>query len=554
MIDCQDVIKIYSDPETNIRVAALRGIDMRIRDGELISIIGPSGSGKSTLIKILAGIESISSGIVNIGNFELGKLSADQLLEYRLKMVGLVHQFPERTLFLSGTVMDNLMFASGLFSKNKSENKIRNRTILKKLDIHNLENRRVAHLSGGEMIRTALACILAKNAPLLLCDEPTGQLDSENTARVKDLLREITRDYGTTVLVVTHDLRFLKGVDRTCEIHNGRVSSLYDADAKRTFTKQDFPLKLQSQIDSSQSARIPNEIYDILQLEHTIEFQISENSRVEIVNPKGIHPKPVKIKEQKKLVHLKVSELESNYFKDKPIDIQLSDVSKIYGRRNLEVHALSNVNLKFYRGELAFIIGPSGSGKTTLLKLITGIEPISKGSIDVLGHKLADMNDADRARFRRQNIGIVSQQGNLHPYITVTENLFLRDILSGKNINYKLFPQNEIKAIFDAFQIEHRKESYPLEISGGELQRASLAIAKYGSPGLYILDEPTANMDSELADQVINQLYKIHKQLNNTLLITTHDRTLVKDGTRVIELKDGTISSDGLAYSEEIEE
>ena len=127
MIDCQDVIKIYHDPELNIRVAALRGIDLQVSKGEVISIVGPSGSGKSTLIKVLAGIESIDSGIAHMGNYELEKMNAKSLLKYRLNNIGMVHQFPERTLFLSGTVMDNLQFSSSLHSRNFNENKIKNK-------------------------------------------------------------------------------------------------------------------------------------------------------------------------------------------------------------------------------------------------------------------------------------------------------------------------------------------------------------------------------------------------------------------------------------------
>jgi len=168
MIECSDVIKIYTDQETKMRIAALRGIDMSIGRGELVSIIGPSGSGKSTLIKILAGIETISSGDVLVGGNQLANMTTNELLRYRLKNVGLVHQFPERTLFLGGTIADNLTFASSLYSKDKSVNDERNQTILESLGIDHLKNRRVSYLSGGEMIRTAIACMLAKNAKLLL--------------------------------------------------------------------------------------------------------------------------------------------------------------------------------------------------------------------------------------------------------------------------------------------------------------------------------------------------------------------------------------------------
>lgn len=553
MIHCNDVIKIYADEETKTRVAALRGIDLRIKKGEVISIIGPSGSGKSTLVKIFAGMEAISSGEVRVGNYELGQLELDELLDYRLNMVGYVHQFPERTLFLTGSVIDNLKFASSLYSDNRKENHKRNMEILKTLGIDHLVNRRVSYLSGGEMIRTAIASALAKNAPLLLCDEPTGQLDSENTEIVKELLRQIARDYGTTVLVVTHDMRFLKGVDKTCEIHSGRVSSLFNVEESGILNQREFPIFFKGQIDSSQNIRIPNEVYDLLHLKDKVDFVVTEDSKVEILHPDGIPPKQIDVQEMKKQKKLSITPLAPDYFKNKEIEISLKNVNKIYRSKSLEVHALSGIDLELIKGELAFIIGPSGSGKTTIIKLITGMEPTSAGNVSVLDEELHKLNDAERAKFRRDNIGIVSQQGDLHPFITVTENLFLRDMLAGNSIRFRTYPQDEIDESFTQFQIEHRKESYPLEVSGGELQRASLAIANFGTPGFLILDEPTANMDAELAADVMDQLYKIHKQLKITLLITTHDINLVRDGTRVIELKDGKIFNDGQAITVEEE-
>jgi len=551
MIECHDVIKIYADQETNTRVAALRGIDLKINKGEIVSIIGPSGSGKSTLIKIFAGMENISSGEAIVGNYNIAQLTPNQLLEYRLNTVGLVHQFPERTLFLSGTIMDNLIFASGLYSNDRKENIDRSRGIMDKLGILPLEDRKVSHLSGGEMIRTAIACMLAKNAPLLLCDEPTGQLDSENTERVKNLLRLISREYNTTVLVVTHDLRFLKGVDRTCEIHSGRVSALIHADEDMTFQERTFPLKFKSQIDSSHSVRIPNEVFRIMQLDKDLEFVVSEDSKIEIVHPEGITPRKVEIGEKKKQKRLNVEPLAKDYFANRKIDIKFKDVSKIYGRRVVKVPALTDINVEFFHGEFAFVIGPSGSGKTTMIKLISGMEPCTSGEMNIFDNDLHLLNDTERAKFRRKHIGIVSQQGELHPYITVQENLFVKEMLTGNSIAIKKYPEERLKDIFDMFQIEHRKNAYPLEISGGELQRASLAIAGFGNPNLLILDEPTANMDSELAEQVMDQLYILHQQLDLTLLITTHDINLVRDGTRVVELMDGKVSSDGIAYSYE---
>jgi ABC-type lipoprotein export system ATPase subunit len=546
LIECQDVIKIFRDPETKARIAALRGIDLQINRGELISIIGPSGSGKSTLISLIAGLEPVSSGKIWVDSYEISKMDQDELLDYRLSTVGLVHQFPERTLILNASLKDNLLFASSLSSKNMSENKARNKEILTNLGIDHLERRLVNNLSGGEMIRAAIAFMLAKKAPLLLCDEPTGQLDSKNSMIVKDLLKKISKDYNTTILVVTHDKSFLEGVDRTCEIHSGRVSSMIAVDEHLSANKETFPLKYPSQIDSSQNVRIPNTIYNLLRLNKQVIFEVTEDSAVAIKHPKNLEP--IKIKPQKEIKRKKlvINPLPSDYFTNQEVKILLRNTSKIYGSANVEVHALSDVDLDFFAGELAFIIGPSGSGKTTLVKLLTGMEPCSNGSINVFDFKLSTLSDKERAKFRRKMIGIVSQQGNLHPHLQVKENIFIKDIFSNKTIKSDDY-QEQIEQNLEDFQIEHRINSYPLEISGGELQRASLAIAKYHSPEILIFDEPTANMDGELAEEVMEHLYSIHENSNNTMLITTHDTSIIRNGSRVIHLKDGTIDQDGLA-------
>ncbi|MHA1156385.1 MAG: ATP-binding cassette domain-containing protein [Candidatus Heimdallarchaeota archaeon] len=551
MIDCQDVIKIYNDPELNIRVAALRGIDLRISKGEVISIVGPSGSGKSTLIKILSGIESIDSGIAHIGEYELEKMSTKNLLKYRLDNIGMVHQFPERTLFLSGTVMDNLQFSSSLHSRNATENKIENKKILRELNISHLENQKVAFLSGGEMIRTSIAFMLAKNVPILLCDEPTGQLDTANTEIVKQTLRQIATDFESTVLVVTHDKRFLTGVDRTCSIHDGRVSSLIRANQSTEYENREFPLRFQSQVDSSHGIRIPDEIYDALQIKGSAEFVFTEDSKVEFVNPLGTKPKKIELKDRFRPKELKSKPFPDAYRENKEIEISLKKVSKIYKTKNITVKALDDITFDIHHGEIVFVVGPSGSGKTTFVKLITGMVPSSTGEITVLNNQLHTMTDSERARFRRENIGIVSQQGALHPFLTVTENLFLKNVLSLKNTVFDIKLQEEIKEIFTDLEIDHRKHAYPLDISGGELQRASLALAQYDSPPILIMDEPTANMDAELATKVMNKVFETHKLLDNTLIITTHDTSLVKDDFRIIELIDGKISKNGLAEIEE---
>ena len=549
MIECNDLIKIYTDEDSKTRVPALRGCDLSIKEGEIFTIVGPSGSGKTTLINILAGLEAISSGEVRVGNYQLELMSLEELEPYRLEMIGIVDQFPERTLFLDGTIQDNIDFVCGLVEKTTPKNGERNNEILQKLGIHHLKDRLVRTLSGGEMIRTAIACALVKGSPILLCDEPTGQLDSDNTNRVKDLLKQITRDFETAVLVVTHDPRFLLGVDKTCEIRDGRVSAVLGVEEHLAFSGQTaFPLRYRGQIDTSSSVRIPDMVLKTLRLKKSVQFEINKNSDVKLKHPEGIKPEKIKIKQMKKRREkLTIDEIPKDYYKDKQMIIELKDVSKIYSESGQSIRALSEIGLSIKKGELIFILGPSGSGKTTLVKLISGLESVTEGNIIILDSLFSELSDEDRSDFRREKMGLVSQQGNLHPFLSIDENFYLKEIFSGKRFTKKEMLSNF--GYLKTFDIDHRMNSFPLEISGGELQRASLALANYKYPPIIILDEPTANLDSELATQAMERIYELHKSTDITFLIATHDISLIKDGFRSIELLDGQIDKDGIVIT-----
>ncbi|NHK32252.1 MAG: ATP-binding cassette domain-containing protein [Asgard group archaeon] len=550
MIECKDLIKIFIDEDTKTRIPALRGCDLKVAGGEIFTIVGPSGSGKTTLINILAGLETISSGEVKVAGYDLGAMSELELHNYRLQLIGIVDQFPERTLFLDVTVMDNLNFTSNLLL-NKDTKYLDKELILEKLGILHLKDRLVRHLSGGEMIRAAIASALAKNVPLLLCDEPTGQLDSMNTERVKFLLKQITRDFGVTVLVVTHDPRFQEGVDKTCEIRDGRVSTILGVEEQMVYSgKNTFPLKFKSRIDSSNSARIPDLILKTLKIDDDIEFELSEKGDVKLRHPNKIKPEKLvleDIKERRKV--LTMDPLPSYYLSKSNVVLELENISKIYESNGSGiVKALSEINLKVHKGELLFVLGPSGSGKTTLVKLVTGLEKSTDGSIKYFSTIFSDLTDSEKADFRRANVGMVSQQGNLHPFLTIDEHFYLKDIFSGKKFKSKEYDE-KVDDFLNRFDIDHRKNAFPLEISGGELQRASLAIANTDYPPIIILDEPTANLDSELAEQAMNQIYEIHKTTDITFLIATHDIALIRDGIRAIELVDGKIARDGLVVT-----
>ena len=327
MIECVDLIKIYENSQ-GMKIPALRGCDLVVGKGELVSLIGPSGSGKTTLINILGGIETFSSGKVTVADYNLENFSPEQLDDYRFEIVGFVDQFPERTLFLDSSVKNNLFFAYTLRYRETPTVTKKYKKILADLGIEHLENRLTKTLSGGEMTRVAIACALAKKTPLLLCDEPTGQLDSENTEIVKTLLKEITSEYNTTVVVVTHDPSFLEGVDKTYEIRDGRVSTILSEEERKG--KQSFPIVLKSYVDQSRHTRLPDLVYDTLQINRNLEFKLTKKGKISISHPDKIQPKEVELPEYQEIQkELLLNQLPVDYFKKDKIGIKLESVSKI---------------------------------------------------------------------------------------------------------------------------------------------------------------------------------------------------------------------------------
>ncbi|MFW9922893.1 MAG: ABC transporter ATP-binding protein [Candidatus Thorarchaeota archaeon] len=546
MIECIDLIKIYSDAERKLQVPALRGCDLKVEEGEIASIIGPSGSGKTTLINILAGLETKSSGSVIVSGYSLDTLSPKEMSVYRLKKISLVDQFPERTLFLGTTVINNLLFFRTL-THIKTETKSKQiQMILEKLGISHLQSRIVNTLSGGEMTRVAIACALAKSTPVLLCDEPTGQLDSTNTEAVKQLLQKVAQEFNTTILVVTHDYRFLDGMDKTFEIIDGRLAAI-TSQKDRPKDKTSYPLKIRSYIDSTNHTRIPDIITESLGLHSEVEFIIGKTGSISITHPNHLAPKKIVLDEPKKRKRiLKLSPIDEKYFTNKEPAIQIQNISKIFTAKNQQVQALDGINIDFYKGESIFLVGPSGSGKSTLLNLIAGLDSPTSGTITLLGKDFTSINDTKKAQFRRRNIGMISQQGNLHPFLTIEENLFLKEIYDGKTITQTSDRKANSRECLTKYEISHKHDFFPLEISGGELQRASIAVALYNKLPILLFDEPTANLDSSLALTIIREILQISEQTNATLVIATHDFSIINRGARVIELVDGKIKQEGL--------
>lgn len=203
-------------------VHALRGVDMDICAGEIVSIVGPSGSGKSTLLGLIGGLDTPTRGSIEIDGIEISRMSEDRLTEIRNEKIGFIFQF--FNLIPTLTALENVSLPIQFARNRKFVPEKRARELLSLLGLSDRLHHRPTELSGGQQQRVAIARALANDPPLLLADEPTGNLDSEAGAVVLQALRDIRERAGTTVVIVTHDAELAKIADRVLTLVDGHLA------------------------------------------------------------------------------------------------------------------------------------------------------------------------------------------------------------------------------------------------------------------------------------------------------------------------------------------
>ena len=218
-IIAKDLIKIYR--LGNVEVQALRGLSMEVKEGEIISIIGPSGSGKTTLLNIIGGLDQATGGYVQVGDIVVTALQPSQLVEYRRKTVG--HIFQTLNLISTLTAAENVelpMIALGVSRETRTK---RVKELLEIVGLTERAHHKPEELSGGEQQRVAIAAAMANDPPVLLADEPTGELDTVNAKIVVNYLVKVNKELGKTVVMVTHDPNVARAADRILRIEDGVI-------------------------------------------------------------------------------------------------------------------------------------------------------------------------------------------------------------------------------------------------------------------------------------------------------------------------------------------
>ena len=277
-IVCEDLFKIYKIAD--LEVVALRGLDLNVQRSEVVAIVGASGSGKSTLLNILAGYDTPSAGRVSVGDKDLLRMTPNETELYRRDEVGFIWQQTSRNMFPYLTAVENVALPMMLTFTSPRERRQRAEELLELVGLGHRMGHTPEKLSGGEQQRVAIAVALANHPPLLLADEPTGELDDNTAAEILDLFGEINRELDTTILIVTHDPDIAYKVGRVVMIRDGKMAT----EVRRRVTFQrlsgaaatDQPLEEFILVDGSGRVQIPRDIIERL--------KIGERARIDTVD------------------------------------------------------------------------------------------------------------------------------------------------------------------------------------------------------------------------------------------------------------------------------
>ena len=226
--------------------------------------------------------------------------------------------------------------------------------------------------------------------------------------------------------------------------------------------------------------------------------------------------------------------------------IKAKGVVKTYRSRNVEVHALRGIDLEVQPGEMVAIMGPSGSGKTTLLNCLSGLDAVDEGEVEIAGNSLKRMSDDALSEYRAKTMGFVFQAYNLLPVLSALENVELPLVLAGVGqAEARKRAAEKLAQVGLGDRLHHK----PAELSGGEQQRVAVARSLANDPAIVWTDEPTGNLDSENAREVMDLLVRLNKERGQTFVIVTHAAEVGGRADRIVRMRDGLIEADGKVNS-----
>jgi ABC-type lipoprotein export system ATPase subunit len=503
-VEASDLVRVHATRAG--RAAALQGLTLDVADGEVVVVYGPSGSGKTTLLRILAGLDAPSAGRVRVLGIDLRLLRGRRRELFRADKIGYADQHYSRLLAPELRAREVVELPLALRGDGRRARSARSAELLDHVGLGDRAEAYPGELSGGEQQRVALCAAVAARPPLLLADEPTGELDARNAEVVYELIGDLVRSDGGTAVIVSHDPAASEIADRVVQIRDGRISA-------ETLRGDDESLV----VSEGGWLRVPEELRARVRLGPRARPGALDG-RVTLA-PAAASRAPVEEPSTPPAERARAA--------DRGAVAELHGVERRFGTRNAP--ALDNVTASFPERRLTAVSGPSGSGKTTLLHLLAGLDLPTRGDVDVLGVRISDLDRAARAEFRRKHLALVAQDPPLVPFLTALENVELGLRLRGAT-------ERDALEALDAVGIRGLAEERLSRLSMGERQRVAIGRAVAAEPQLLLADEPTARLDQANASAFGELLTRLVDERGLTVVFSTHDAVLLTIADDVVQL------------------
>jgi ABC-type lipoprotein export system ATPase subunit len=278
LISCDRLVRVFTTD--GVEVQALQGLDLLVKEGELMALVGASGSGKSTLMNILAGLDEPTAGAAKVAGCDLLTMGAKERLHYRRNVVGFVWQQTARNLMPYLTAAQNVALPMQLKGRGKNaERTARADRLLAMMEVADCRDRRPAQMSGGQQQRVAIAVALANEPSVLLADEPTGELDSATADEIFGAFRRANEELGTTIVIVTHDQTVATEVRRTVAIRDGRTSTevLRRTEVDAETGQESVVAREYAMLDRAGRLQLPADYTESLDMRHRVMLELEQD-------------------------------------------------------------------------------------------------------------------------------------------------------------------------------------------------------------------------------------------------------------------------------------
>ncbi len=518
---CYDYVTTDDDGNVIEKSTALNNVNLAVPEGQFLAVLGHNGCGKSTLAKHFNAILTPTSGKVLVNGLDTA--DEEKIFDIR-RTVGMVFQNPDNQL-VATIVEEDVAFAPENLGVPPREIRERVDSALKQVDMYEFREHAPHQLSGGQKQRVAIAGIIAMQPRCIVMDEPTAMLDPKGRKEVMRTIKQLNREQGITVILITHYMDEAAQADRVVVMDKGTV--IMDDEPHKIFARE------------KELRAVGLDVPQVTELcfmlkERGVDISgeiIFEDECAEAISALPLKKKTADFVKEK--LTEKVEKADET--------ARLENVTYKYSIGTpFEKTAVDNVSLTINRGEFIGIIGHTGSGKSTLIQHLNGLVKPTSGTVFIDG---ADIHSKDvKLRDIRFKVGIVFQYSEHQLF----EETVAKDIAYGpKNMGLSDEEiQARVKDAAESMGITHLLEKSPFELSGGQQRRVALAGVLAMDPETLILDEPAAGLDPKGRNKILTLIKNYHKKSGKTILLVSHSmEDIVKFAEKVLVMNKGRVFS-----------